>query len=214
MTPTELHVTAFALKRLFAIVHQHMSLQLIGVTEFAIANLTVIGTLASMNSEMTSQIGHLHKLTITVRAVIGLFAGMQTHMSLQMMITSKTLVALGAFEGLFAGVSAFMILQHMLIAKGARAYFAGKALIAIAILAGGMLTLQSGIGRAATGGRRNGTRIVMIQVSQRHGLLLLDIQLAGLLGGQFSGRGGGGRNHAETVFAAAGRSAGGTVHLH
>lgn len=136
MAPTELHVTALALERLLAIVHQHMGLQLIRIAELTLANLAGVGPLTGMDAQMTPQIGHLHKLAIAVGAVIGLLTRMQAHVRLQMMVTGEALVALGALERLLAGVGALMVLEDMLVAKAARADLAREALVARRILGG------------------------------------------------------------------------------
>lgn len=134
VAPAELHMAAIALKRLFAIVHQHVGLELVGITELAIADLTGIRALPSVDTEMASQVGHLNELAITVGAVIWFLTRMQTHVCLQVMIPCEALVAFGALEGLLAGVCALMILQDVLVAKAAGADLAGEALVPGGIL--------------------------------------------------------------------------------
>lgn len=54
VAPAELHMAAIALERLFAIMHQHVGLELVGITELAIADLTGIRTLPSVDTEMAA----------------------------------------------------------------------------------------------------------------------------------------------------------------
>lgn len=132
VSPSESTSALGALERLFTLVNEHVSFELIGVGEATSAQFAGVGSLASVHPQMPPQVGHLHELSIAVSTVIWLLARMKTHVCLEVMISGESFMALSAFERFFTGMGPLMVLQNVFVTEATIAYLTDEHFLAAA----------------------------------------------------------------------------------
>lgn len=91
--------------------------------------LTSVRSFAGMHPKMSPQIRHLYKFSIAHITMIRSLARMQSHMRLQMVIPGETFMTLGTFERFLTRVCSFVILEDVFVAEGTITHAAGELLV-------------------------------------------------------------------------------------